>query len=83
MKIEFYIDELVLHGFPHNDRYLISTAIENELVQMLATRGAPSGLTHGGAFSQFNAGQFQMASNARADAIGAQVAQAVYEILPR
>jgi len=78
MNIELYIDELVLHGFPNHDRYLISAAIENELMQLLAAQGAPPSLTRSGNFNQFDAGEFQMTSGAKAEMVGAQIAQTIY-----
>ena len=78
MNLELNINELVLHGFAHGDRYLISAAIEQELSRLLAERGAPPLLQNNGDFATLSGGHFQMAPGMKAHAIGAQVAQAVY-----
>lgn len=78
MNLELNIDELVLHGFAHGDRYLISAAIEQELTRLLAERGTPALLQSNRDFAKLSGGQFQMVPGMKANAIGAQVAQAVY-----
>lgn len=83
MNVEFYIDELVLHGFAHRDRYLIGTAIESELTRLIAERGIPSLLTQRSDVSQLDAGIFTPASDSRPRMIGMQVAEAVFGGLNR
>jgi hypothetical protein len=78
MNIEFYIDELVLHGFAHGDRYLISAAVEQELARLFAERGAPSLLAGSGDFSHLDGGAIEVTPGTKPAAIGAQVAKAVY-----
>lgn len=78
MNLELNINELVLHGFALGDRYLISAAIEQELTRLLAERGAPTLLQSNGDFAKLSGGQFQTTPGMKANAIGAQVAQAVY-----
>lgn len=77
-NIELHIEELVLHGFAPGDRYRIGEAVERELARLFAEQGVPPSLSLGGEMAGLNAGSFQVKSGARTDAIGMQVAQAVY-----
>ncbi len=83
MNIELQIDDLVLHGFAYGDRYLIGAAIEREMTRLFAERGAPPLLARGGDFSRLDGGTFEAAPGAKAETIGAQVAQKVYGGLNR
>ena len=69
-SIELHIEELVLHGFAPGDRYRIGEAVEQELAQ-------------GGEIVSVDDGAFEVAPGSRAEAVGAQVAKAVYGGLGR
>ena len=77
-NVELHIEDLVLHGFAPGDRYRIGEAVERELAWLFAAQGVPSSLLATMEVASLDGGAFQMAPGARADAIGAQVAQAVY-----
>ncbi len=77
-NIELNIDELVLHGFAPGDRYSIGEAVERELTRMLADRGVPQSLEGGREVTSVNGGAIKVATGSRAEAVGAQVAKAVY-----
>ena len=80
-NIEIEIEELVLHGFGHKDRYAIADAVERGLVSMLAHevgRGIPSSLANSSEYGCIDAGGFHVAHGSKADSVGAQIAQAVY-----
>jgi hypothetical protein len=81
--IELDIDELVLHGFAPGDGDQIGAAIRRELARLFAEQGLPAGLGTGGAVPRLDGGGFQVAAGATTDAIGAQVAHAVYGGLER
>jgi hypothetical protein len=81
-NIDLHIEELVLHGFAPEDRYRIGAAVERELARLLAERGVPPGLAAGAEIAGLDGGAFQVAPGARPEAIGAQVAQAVYDKVP-
>lgn len=83
MNIEIHIEELVLHGFAPGDRYCLGAAVELELARLFAERGVPPSLAQGAEFADMGGGAFEMAPGSRSEAIGAQVAQAVYGGLPR
>jgi hypothetical protein len=77
-SVEIEIEELVLHGFAPGDRYAIAAAVQRELARVLADRGVPRGWAQGLDAARLDAGAFDVALGGSADAIGAQVAGAVY-----
>ncbi len=78
MNIELHIEELVLEGFAAGDRYSIGEAVERELTRLLNEQGVPSLFGQDGDFARLHGGEVRVAPGARAEAIGRQVAQAVY-----
>jgi hypothetical protein len=82
MTIHLHIDELVLDGFPSVDRFRIAAAVETELARLLAEQGAPPSLRTG-AVDRLDGGSFNVARPSRPEAIGVQVAQAIYGGLAR
>jgi hypothetical protein len=82
-NIELTIEELVLRGFAPGDRYRIGEAVEQGLSRLLADQGVPESLAEGGAIVSVDAGAFEVAPGSRAEAVGAQVAKAVYGGLRR
>jgi hypothetical protein len=82
MKVELHIEELILHGFAPEDRYRIGEAVEKELSNLLAERGMTV-LENGLEIAGLNVGDISIAKGARPEAIGAQVARAVYGGLKR
>jgi ribulose 1,5-bisphosphate synthetase/thiazole synthase len=77
-SLEVNIEELVLHGFPPGDRYLIASAVEQELTRLLTERGVPSAFKQGSYVDIIDGGHFTISSRAKARNIGMQVAQAVH-----
>lgn len=77
-QIELHIEELVLDGFTPADRHRIGDAVERHLTRLLAGPGAARRLAGGGEVARLNAGSFNVARGSTPDAIGAQVARAVY-----
>ncbi|MDZ4721857.1 MAG: hypothetical protein SH847_25635 [Roseiflexaceae bacterium] len=78
MNIDLQIDELLLHGFAASERTQIAAAVERELSRILTEQGAPLHWAQGSNIALLNGGNFTIAANAGADAIGVQVAQAIY-----
>jgi|SRR5579864_1927624 len=76
--IELHIEELVLHGFAHGDRYAIGAAVERELVRLFTEQGMPAALANGGEIGRLNAGSFAVTRGSKPEVIGSQVAQSVY-----
>jgi len=77
-NIEVHIEELVLHGFAAKDRYAIGEAVQYELQRLFAGRGMPELPAAGYELARLNGGSFTVKHGAKAQAIGTQVAQAVY-----
>lgn len=76
--IDLHIEELVLHGFAPGDRQRIGAAITAELRRLLAERGLPAALAGSASIDRLDGGAYQAAPGATPEAVGAQVAQAVY-----
>lgn len=77
-NVELHIEELVLHGFAPADRHRVGEAVERELARLLAEEGVPAALAKGFDAQHLDAGSFHVAADSRAEAVGAQVARAVY-----
>jgi hypothetical protein len=86
-NIKLHIEELVLHGFSPNDRYAIADAVEQELSRLLVTDfeapQLPPSLAGNRDMPRVDAGTFPVASGAKANSIGAQIAGAVHGGLTR
>ncbi len=80
-SVEIHIEELVLHGFPANDRFHIGAAIEQELSILIAQQGIPGLRTMPSNLDRLDAGSFQLAANAKPQTVGQHVAQRVYRQL--
>jgi hypothetical protein len=77
-SVELHVEELVLRGFSMGDGGEIARFIEGELARLFAERGVPPSLRRGGDVPYLDAGAFDAAPGADAQAIGVQVAQALY-----
>lgn len=79
-SVTLHIDELILHGFAPGDRHRIGAAVQQELSRLLTEQGSP---TVSGRHAVVNAAPIEVRSNARAEAIGGDIARAVHKGLPR
>lgn len=77
-QIQLHIEELVLHGFASSDRYRIAQAVERELERLFAGQGVSPSFAPRIEGAQIDAGAFNVTAGSKAEAIGVQVAQAVY-----
>jgi len=77
-NVELHIDEIVLHGFVHRDRYAIQEAIQSELTRLIAENGVPLSSLRENDTARLDAGTVTMHKEMPPDVIGRQVAQAVY-----
>ena len=76
-NIEIVIEELVLHGFPHGDRYRIAGALEQELTRLFAeTEDVPRMFKQASYVEAIDGGQCRI--EPEAGRIGLEIAQAVY-----
>lgn len=78
-NIELQIEELVLHGFAPGDRYRIGEAVERELANVFTEHGAPHSVAQGGEAARLDGGAFEVRTASTAEAVGLQVAQAVFD----
>jgi hypothetical protein len=78
VNLELHIEELVLHGIDLRDRERIAAAVEHELARLFAERGVPPSLIQGGELAQLDGGRFKVHPGNGPEAIGVQVAQALY-----
>ena len=77
-NVELHIEELVFHGFASGERYRIGDAMKHELSRLFAEQGTPLSLAQGCEVVRLDGGAFEVKPGSRAQAIGVQVAQAVY-----
>jgi len=80
-KIDLYIEELILRDVPYALRHRIVAAVEHELARLLSEQDLPLSMAQGAHIPQIDIGTIQLALNAKPDAIGAQIAQSVYQNL--
>lgn len=81
-NLDIHIEELVLQGFDGpgqaTDRAHIGATVQSELARLFAERGMPPSLNRGGQMLQLDGGTFDLAPGSGAEAIGGQIAQALY-----
>ncbi len=77
-NVELHIEELVLRGFAPGERHRIGEAVERELVRLLDEQGVPPSLGRGSGIERLDGGAFEVAHGSKSEAVGVQVAQAIY-----
>lgn len=77
-NIDLYVEQLILHGFQPGDHYLIGQDFEHELGRLLAERGVPPSLVRSGEVTRMDGGSFEAKPGSGGEAIGAEVARAIY-----
>ena len=80
-KIDLHIEELILRDVPYALRHRIAAAVKQEIARLLSEQNLPPSVIQGGHIPQIDIGTIQLAPNAKPDAIGAQIAQSVYQNL--
>jgi hypothetical protein len=83
VKLDVHVEELMLLGFAPGDRYRIGDAMQRELAHLFAEQGTPPSLVQEREVARLDSGTFEVSPDSKADAIGVQVAQAVYVGLSR
>ena len=81
--VKLRINELVLNGFPPQDRQRIAQAVQQELTRLLSRGPVPSALTRGGAIPGLDGGEFHVKHGATPEQTGVQVARNLYGGLKR
>jgi hypothetical protein len=82
-NIELHIEELTVHGFSGADQSHIGEAVKKELSRLLLERGVPPSIVRDAETARLDGGEFEVKPGSGAEAIGAQVARAVYGGLSR
>lgn len=77
-SVSLHIEEVVLHGFDPRGRYAVADAVQHELTRLLTERGVPPSLGEARGAERLDAGSFHPARDTRPQALGAQLARAVY-----
>jgi hypothetical protein len=73
-----HIDELVLHGFPVQARSAVGDAVQVELTRLITTSGLPEFTTHAQQPGVIDGATFNVTPQAKPNAIGKLIANAVY-----
>lgn len=81
--LRVHIETLVLEGFPPQDRGRVARAVEQELTRLYAAREAGRMVPRASIIDHMDAGSFDVAPGTLPDAIGAQIARAIYGGLKR
>ena len=81
--LDLHIEELVLDGLDGVNQAYVGVVVERELGRLFAERGLPPSLAQGGTVASLDGGTFNTVPGAPTDAVGAQIAQAVYGGLNR
>ncbi len=77
--IELHIEELVLYGFSHADRYGIAEAFEDELAQLLREqRDVPHLFEKSSEIDSLKGGSFEMTERMKPEAVGISAAKAIH-----
>ena len=82
-NVEIHIEKLVLHDFSPTDRHRIGETLERELACLFVEQSTPSSLIQGRKIERLDGGAFEVAPGSKAEAVGGQVARAVYGGLSR
>ncbi|MDX1546710.1 MAG: hypothetical protein R3247_06970 [Rhodothermales bacterium] len=77
-QIDLRIDELVLDGLDGVNASHVGAVVQRELARLLTAHGVPPAWRQDGGAPRVDAGSITLAPGAPADAVGAQVARAVY-----
>jgi hypothetical protein len=80
MSAELHIAELVLHGFAPQDRLAIADSLELEFGRLIGERGAPRLFKRPARLERLEPAMFKVAPGAGPLAVGAQIAQTLYQL---
>ena len=80
-SVDLHIEELVLDGFAHGERYAIGEAVERELSLLLLEQGTPASLQSDNATDQLRGETFNPPRVMTSSVVGRQIASAVYRAI--
>jgi hypothetical protein len=76
--IEIAVDELILRGFPANERYAIGDGLSSELGRLFLDSLPQWPLTESADLEMIKAGRINLASNAKPAGVGTLAAGAIF-----
>ena len=82
-RIELMIDELALDGIGTGDQEGIRISVERELTRLFLEQGIPPTLAQEADIARLEAGSVDFRKGMETDALGARIAQTLYEGLAR
>ena len=77
-SINLHIEELVLHGFASGDKHGISEAVQSELTRLISEQQNSPPTTKSISRDHVDGGNFCVVNSAKPNAVGAQIAGAVF-----
>lgn len=78
MELKLSIKELVLHGIPFEDRFIVSQSLQLELTRLLTEQGLPSALNLGKHISCINCKDLEVPESKNPKSVGIQLAQSIF-----
>lgn len=82
-KVNVEIDELMLTGFDHHDRFRIASALELELASLIKERRFPTGLAKEREVRQVAVPSFHAPADSNPRMIGIEAARSIYRGLAK
>lgn len=82
-NVEMKIEQMILEGFSPSDRYRIGDAVQSELQQIFTEQGVPPTINNSIEFASLDGGEFATTHATRAESVGNQLAQSVYQGISR
>ena len=77
-NIELHIEELVLDGFPSQDKDHIASVVQQELHRLLSQGQLPQELMRNNSIAQLDGGTIHIEPHATPDSTGAGIARNLY-----
>ena len=77
-NIELHIEELVLDGFPSQDKDHIASVVQQELHRLLSQGQLPQGLTRNNNIARLDGGTIQVEKHATSENTGQKIARKLY-----
>lgn len=81
MRINLHIERLVIEGLPLEQAHasLVQSAVQQELAQLLGSKGIAPALMTGGAMSQAQGSNLRVGRESSPRQLGTQIANSVHE----
>lgn len=77
-NVELHIEELVLDGFPSQDRNHIASVVQQELHRLLSQGELPQGMMRNNNIARLDGGTISVEPQATTESTGASIARNLY-----